>query len=324
MAKRNTRVWIAVGVVVLCGASYLGLYSNHWNPLPPPKPNNFSEQKNKQDSSYLAYQTVDGLSLIAGVEKQGDNVYVGTPAWQTSRDLLGFDAPSIKGQLHLLALNRFEGEQDGTYVKGAAVFRIDTQGDHPVQALGVQPLRYDAKSKRVLAEGKPLLAVVSPADGKIDYEFMALSADGDPAMLRFGKTGRTPQGYQRTDAGLIAFTIASNRLRLTLHYIANLAPPDGHCSVGQATPCLKIVTTFASAESDRDYGTIGFDSVKLDSTRISEQGQQTHSYRLRYDPARFAFLRFTGQGIDQIESLSPAKADAFLASLPLASKAGLK
>lgn len=186
--------------------------------------------------------------------------------------------------------------------------------------LGVQPLRYESKSNSVLATGKPLLAIVSPKGGTVSYEFLALSADGDPALLRFSKTGRTEHGYQRTDAGLIALATTTNRLLLSLHYIANLTPPGGHCRVGQTTPCRKIVTTQTANETDRDFSTAGFDSIELNSALISHQNQKKHSYALRYDPARFAFLQFNRRGVEKIEALSPALTDTFLATLPSAPK----
>jgi len=318
MAKLSKRGWTTVGVLMLSGAGYCWIYSHadQWRSDPPRQ---ISEHKDEQDPVAHAYQVANDPTLIAGIEKQGDKQYGGTVTWQSNRDVLGVEAPVIKGRFQLLDYKRLEDEQqEDFYPKGIMVFRMDTLGEHPVQMLGIQPMRYDATSNRVFADGLPLLAVVSQPDGTVDYKIQDLA--GDLAMFRFSKSGDTPQGYQRSDAGLIALSLTSNRLLLPLHYIANLAPRDGRCSVGQATPCRKITNTFTYADSDGDAGTAAFSSVRLDSTLITERDKQTRSDRLKYDPTRHAFLRFDGHGIDPIEALSPVKADVFLATRPVTKK----
>jgi len=312
MANRNKKAWI-IASVVICGAVYLGLYGRYgeqWRATPS---HAATARQNAADPVDLAYRAADLPTLIAGMEKQGDQSYAGTPDWQSNRDMLGSEAPRERGRLHLLDYKQFEDEYDGTYGRGAILFRLDTPGAHPVQVIGVQTLRYDAASKRVAAHGKPLLALVSPADGKLDYQQLELG--GDIFLFRFGKTGRTRQGYQRTDAGLIGLALSTNRLLLPLHYIAALTPPNGRCDSTQPVPCRKIVTTFSGAKVDGNAATSGFSSVTLHSTLQTGHGEQSRSDRLEFDQARMQFQRFGDRGIETIEALSPAKTDAFLATL---------
>ncbi|MBV8648610.1 hypothetical protein [Paludibacterium sp.] len=311
MEKRHKWFWRAIGVATLSGVGYFWLAGPgaQWRPY---QPIQYMPQKDKQDPSYLAYQAADELALIVGVEKQKDGQYGGRPDWQTPHDVLGIEAPQVQGRYRLLDYIRYEDDHDGTFNKGAVVFRMDTLGDHPVQILGVQPVRYDTERKRVVAASNPLLAVVSQPDGTIDYEDRGLT--GPIATFGFGKSGTTPQGYQRTDAGLMVLTLTNHRLLPALHYTAALTPPGGQCEVGQATPCRKIVTAIASAEADA--ASAGLPVVILNSTLISQQTKQTRSYRLRYDHPRHTYLLFGDRGIDPIEALSPAKTDAFLATLP--------
>ncbi|MBV8648608.1 hypothetical protein [Paludibacterium sp.] len=315
MTKRNKGILAIIGMALLCSIGYFWIVGPgaRWQSYQPGK---YAPQKDKQDPVDLAYELADFPSLIAGVEKQGDKLYVGTPTWQADRDVFGVEAPSQKGRIHFLDYKQFEDEWDSTYLKGAVMFRMETQGDHPVQVLGIQPLHYDTEHKRVVAASKPLLGVVSQPNGKVDYDFFSLA--GDIAMFRFGKSSSTPQGYQRTDAGMVAFTLTSNRLLPTLHYIADLTPHERQCKTGQTTPCRQIINTLSFEETPGDAGSAHFPSVKLDSMLITERGKQIQNYRLKYDPANHRFLLSDGSGIDSIESLSPTRTDVFLAAQPSA------
>ncbi|WP_215778917.1 hypothetical protein [Paludibacterium sp. B53371] len=309
----NKQRTIIIGTLIFIGMGYYWFYHSdgyRWQAEPPSR---YLPQKNKQEPSYLAYQKATMPDLVPGTRDLGKAQYEGTPQWQSPRDLLGVAVPGGAGRLEIVEYLRFQEPDSERFHQGALVFRFETQGHQPVQVLAIQPLRYDPTLNRVIPQGRPLPVVVSPPGGKVSYEDQTLY--GPISLFSFNKTGTTTRGYQRSDTGLVALSLRNQRLLLAQHFISSLMPPDGPCKTGQPSPCRQINTRMQVSATDGDASTAGMPSITLTSTLQSQQGQQQHAVRLIYNPARHRYLSATGADIDQIDALSPARTDAFLAAL---------
>lgn len=266
------------------------------------------EQEDRNDPRYEALNSTALLKLIPGIKAEGNDYYAGLPHWQQKQDLLGHPAVEEKTRLYYL---HWYAHESNTELTAHLLFRADTLDKNSTQMLGVQALRYVEKTKSWKADGKPILAVVSEPNGKLDTK--SWREAGGISMFRFEMSHPAQAGYRRSEAGIIA--ASGKELNLVLNYLSGLEPTDGSCSVGNSTPCRKVLNQFTSNSDDGDASTAGWPPVTLESNEINQHDNQTRKFTLKYEPKQGVFLLDDGRSPQDINALSIKHGEAFLTSL---------